>query len=110
MKRSASSPSVAVARAKAGSGKTITSLDGQQTISLEEFDRLFDEGSDAIDAFVDWKHPVASHGGRRANSGRKPSGRKPFQIRLRPEVHARLKQRADQRGISLSELVETLAQ
>jgi len=85
-------------------------MDGRKTISLEEFDRLFDVGSDEIDAFVDWKHPVASHGGRRTNSGRKPSGRQPYQIRLRPEVHASLKRRASQRGISLSELVETLVQ
>lgn len=108
MKKSASSPSAAAERTKSDSGKSITSLDGKKTIRLETFDRLFDEGSDEIDAFVDWKHPVVSHGGRRPNSGRKPSGRKPYQIRLRPEVHARLKTRAREEGISLSELVETL--
>ncbi|MCC5842589.1 MAG: toxin-antitoxin system HicB family antitoxin [Opitutales bacterium] len=108
MKRSESSPSAEVGKAKSGGGKTITSLDGKRTISLEAFDRLFDEGSDEIDAFVDWKHPAVAHGGRRSNSGRKPSGRKPYQIRLRPEIHARLKKRAHQQGISLSELVETL--
>ena len=32
----------------------VHSLDGKRTISLEEFDRLFDEGSDEIDEFVDW--------------------------------------------------------
>lgn len=33
---------------------TMTSLDGTRTITTEEFDRLFDEGSDEIDAFIDW--------------------------------------------------------
>ena len=32
----------------------LTSLDGTRSISLEEFDRLFDEGSDEIDDFIDW--------------------------------------------------------
>ena len=38
---------------------TITSLDGQRTITAEEFDRLFDEGSDEIDQFVDWSKSKA---------------------------------------------------
>lgn len=108
MKISASSRSDAAARTKKKSGSYITSLDGTKRITVEEFDRLFNEGSDEIDAFVDWSKPVLSHGGARANSGRKPSGRKPYQIRLKPEVHARLKRRAKQKGVSLSELVETL--
>lgn len=33
---------------------TMTSLDGSRTITTEEFDRLFDEGSDEIDDFIDW--------------------------------------------------------
>lgn len=33
---------------------TITSLDGKRTITAEEFDRIFDDGSDEIDEFVDW--------------------------------------------------------
>ena len=32
---------------------TITSLDGSKTISAEEFDQLFDDGSDEIDQFID---------------------------------------------------------
>jgi hypothetical protein len=32
---------------------TMTSIDGTRTITVEEFDRLFDEGSDEIDAFID---------------------------------------------------------
>jgi uncharacterized protein (DUF4415 family) len=33
---------------------TLTSLDGKRRITKREFDRLFDTGSDEIDAFVDW--------------------------------------------------------
>jgi hypothetical protein len=33
---------------------TLISRDGSRTITVEEFDRLFDEGSDQIDAFLDW--------------------------------------------------------
>lgn len=33
---------------------TITSMDGQRTISARQFDRLFDQGSDEIDPFIDW--------------------------------------------------------
>jgi hypothetical protein len=32
----------------------MVSRDGSRTITVEEFDRLFDEGSDEIDAFLDW--------------------------------------------------------
>ena len=108
MTTSASSQSAAAARAKEKSGKTVTSLDGKKTISVEEFDRLFDDGSDEIDAFIDWTKPVFQHGGRRANSGRKHSGRKPYQIRLRPDVHNKIKNRASEKGLSISEYVETL--
>lgn len=31
------------------------SIDGTRTITVEEFDRLFDEGSDEIDAFINWQ-------------------------------------------------------
>ena len=33
---------------------TITSLDGTRTITVEEFDQLFDDASDEIDQFIDW--------------------------------------------------------
>ena len=33
---------------------TITSLDGTRTITVEEFDRMFDDASDEIDQFIDW--------------------------------------------------------
>ena len=32
----------------------VKSLDGKRTITLEEFDRLFESGSDEIDLFLDW--------------------------------------------------------
>lgn len=32
----------------------LVSRDGKRTITVEEFDRLFDEGSDEIDEFLDW--------------------------------------------------------
>lgn len=34
--------------------RMVTSLDGKRSITVEEFDRLFEEGSDEIDQFVDW--------------------------------------------------------
>ncbi len=33
---------------------TLKSLDKKRTITTSEFERLFDEGSDEIDDFVDW--------------------------------------------------------
>jgi len=36
------------------SAGTITSLDGTRTITVEEFDQLFDDASDEIDEFIDW--------------------------------------------------------
>jgi hypothetical protein len=54
---------------------TITSLDGTRTITLEEFDRLFDEGSDEIDAFIDWSKGRRSGGALHVPVGR-PSAEK----------------------------------
>lgn len=108
MKKSASSQSVEAGKEKRTSGKMATSLDGQKKIPIEQFDQLFDEGSAEIDAFIDWEKPVYQHGGHRPNSGRKPTGRKPYQIRLRPEIHAKLKKQARTQGVSISELVENL--
>jgi predicted HicB family RNase H-like nuclease len=87
----------------------VTSLDGSQTIPLEEFDRLFDEGSDAIDAFIDYAHPRIGHGGARPGAGRKPSGRRQYTIRLKPEVHACLKKQARAAHQTLAEYIENLA-
>lgn len=107
MKKSESYRSVAAARRKSGSGDSITSLDGTRTISWEEFEKLFDEGSDEIDAFIDWKK-TTSHGGQRAGSGRKPTGRKSYKIRMKPEIHSRLKRQAKSRKMSISEVLESL--
>lgn len=107
MKKSASYQSAAAAKKKYGHGDSITSLDGTRTISWEEFEKLFDEGSDEIDAFIDWKK-TTSHGGRRPGSGRKPTGRKSYQIRMKPEIHGRLKRQAKKRGMTISEVLESL--
>ena len=42
---------------------TVLSLDGKRTVSLEEFDRIADSGSDEIDEFLDWSK--AKRGGAR---------------------------------------------
>ncbi len=34
--------------------RVMVSRDGTRTITVEEFDRLFDAGSDEIDDFLDW--------------------------------------------------------
>jgi hypothetical protein len=40
------------------SSGVIRSLDGTRTITVEEFDRIFDDGSDEIDQFVDWSKSI----------------------------------------------------
>ena len=48
----------------------MTSVDGKRQISVEEFDRIADSGSDEIDEFIDWTKgkrggvviPVDGHG------------------------------------------------
>jgi predicted HicB family RNase H-like nuclease len=107
MKKSASYRSAEAVKGKSKDGETITSLDGTKTISWKEFEQLFDKGSDEIDAFIDWTKTTA-HGGKRPGSGRKPSGRKSYQIRMKPEVHRRLKSHARKRGKSISEVLESL--
>jgi len=34
----------------------VTSIDGKRSITVEEFDRLFEEGSDELDQFLDVKN------------------------------------------------------
>jgi predicted HicB family RNase H-like nuclease len=109
MKKSASSRFAEAAKMKSPNGNTITSIDGTRTLSWEDFEQLFESGSDEIDAFIDWSK-TQTHGGHRAGSGRKPSGRKPFVIRMKPAVHKRFKDRAKAKGISLAEYVEQLAE
>lgn len=107
MKKSVSSQYAAAERRKSASGDSITSLDGKRTISWQAFEKLFDEGSDEIDAFIDWSK-TTTHGGRREGSGRKPSGRKSYQFRMKPEIHERLKRHARKRGMTISETLESL--
>jgi hypothetical protein len=45
-------------------------------------------------------------GGSRPAAGRKPSGRAPFLIRLKPETMQRVRRKAGAVGLSLSEFVE----
>lgn len=74
----------------------------------EAFDRRFDAGEDISD-LVDWSKGVRLHGGKRAGSGRRTVGRKAYTVRLRPEIHARIQDRASKRGVSISAYIEELA-
>ncbi|MBC2595983.1 MULTISPECIES: hypothetical protein [Ruficoccus] len=76
-------------------------------ISVEEFDRRFDDGED-ISEHLDWSTARRLHGGKREGAGRKSSGRHPYTIRLKPQIHAKFQQRARKKGISLSEYIEEL--
>jgi len=57
---------------------TITSVDGKRTISTQEFDRLFDEGSNEIDHFIDWSKAEV----------RLPPVKEPVTLRLDADVLA----------------------
>ncbi|MEX2382354.1 MAG: hypothetical protein WD490_08225 [Opitutales bacterium] len=106
MKRSESSQSAARGKLKPKAG-TIISLDGTRQITVEEFDRLFDEGSDEIDEFINWsKTRRVSAGGARPGAGRKPGTRKAYHLRLRPETHRKLKAEAARRKVSLSQVAD----
>lgn len=77
-------------------------------ISAEELDRRFDVGED-VSEFLDWSTARRLHGGKRDGAGRKSSGRQPYTIRLNPKIHAKIQQRAQKKGVSLSEYIEELA-
>lgn len=49
---------------------------------------------------------IVSRGGARVGAGRKPTGRVPMTLRLRPEVAARLRAKAKRLGKSISEVAE----
>ncbi len=83
-------------------------MKNHKEITTEEFDRLFDAGKDISD-MVDWSKGKRLHGGKRPGSGRKATGRKPYTVRLQPEVHTKIQQRAKKKGISISEYIEELA-
>jgi hypothetical protein len=77
-------------------------------IATEEFDRKFDAGED-ISNLVDWSKGKRLLGGKRSGSGRRATGRKAYTVRLRPEVHERIQQGAQKKGVSISEYIEELA-
>jgi uncharacterized protein (DUF4415 family) len=54
----------------------LTSLDGKRVISAREFDRLFEEGIDEIDQFIDWSKVQAQP----------PPGKRPVTLRLDADV------------------------
>jgi len=41
---------------KAAKKGKITSLDGKRKVSVEEFERIFEDGGDELDQFVDWQN------------------------------------------------------
>ena len=61
---------------KKQSNRTLTSLNGKRTITAREFDRLFDEGSDEIDQFIDWS----------AAEAQSPAPKKPVTLRVDADV------------------------
>ena len=83
---------------------SVTSIDGKRTISLEEFDRIADSGSDEIDQFLDWTK--AKRGGARPGAGRKPKDSVRLEVKIRPELREKLRRKAKQRGVTQVELVE----
>lgn len=91
---------------KKSKGKTgITSIDGKRTISVEEFDRIADSGSDEIDQFLDWTK--AGRGGARPGAGRKPKNSVRLEVMIRPELREKLRRKAKQKGVTQVELVES---
>jgi predicted HicB family RNase H-like nuclease len=84
---------------------TITSIDGKRKITVDEFDRIADSGSDEIDQFIDWTK--AKRGGARPGSGRKRRNAVRLDVRIRPELHEKLKLKAKQTGVTQVQLVES---
>lgn len=80
----------------------------RKDITTEAFDRRFDAGED-VSALVDWSKGKRLHGGKRPGSGRKPSGRKAYTVRLLPQVHERIRRRAHKQGITVSAYIEAVA-
>jgi hypothetical protein len=84
---------------------TVTSIDGKRTISLEEFDRIADSGSDEIDQFIDWTK--AKRGGARAGAGRKRRHAVRLEVMIRPDLRDKLRRKAKQQGVTQVQLVES---
>lgn len=85
-----------MAKSDASAG-TITSLDGSRTLSLEEFDRLAEEGSDEIDAFFDWSK--AYRAGHAPGTGR-------LALELTLDEIDLLHAEADRRGVGRDVLLQ----
>ena len=83
---------------------TIQSRDGTRTISVEEFDRIADSGSDEIDEFLDWSK--AKRGGARPGAGRKPKESVRLQVNVRTELREKLRRQAKKRGMTQTALLE----
>lgn len=90
---------------KASKDKTgVNSVDGKRTVSLEEFDRIAESGSDEIDQFLDWTK--ARRGGARPGAGRKPKDSVRLEVMIRPELRDKLRRKAKQKGVTQVALVE----
>lgn len=72
--------------------------DGYQT----DMETLNGEALPALEG-ADWR-PL--HGGARAGAGRKPAGREPITLRLRPAVTRRLRAAAKREKVSISDVAE----
>ena len=83
---------------------TVRSLDGKRVITLEEFDRIADSGSDEIDEFIDLSKGL--RGGPRPGAGRKPKHSVRLEVRIRPDLREKLRRRSKQTGRTQVELVE----
>ncbi len=67
----------------------------RKTISAEEFDRIFDSGSDEIDQYLDWP------------SARRPqSGASRIVLDLPSSIIARVDQEAERHGLTRQALIE----
>ena len=84
---------------------TVTSIDGKKQISLEEFDRIADSGSDEIDQYLDWSK--ARRGGARKGAGRKPKDSVRLEVMIRPELREKIRRQAKLKGMTQVELVES---
>ena len=83
----------------------VTSTDGKRSISVEEFDRLADSGSDEIDQFLDWSK--AKRGGARPGAGRKPKPAARLEVMIRPELREKLRRKAKEQGVTQVALIES---
>ena len=84
---------------------TVTSVDGKRTITLEEFDRIADSGSDEIDQFLDWSK--AKRGGARPGAGRKKKPAARLEVMIHPDLREKLRRKAKEQGVTQVELVES---